>query len=169
MAPRSRRPLLCSLGGGVVASFAGCLSVLGGGIDPESHVEDWHEGPVRGRAAPLDAERTVETNSDLDRACGWAAADAVERAVLDRVDRAPTLRVEYTRSTALPEEVERGVLVQRVLHIGPSGEVQRTPEIGFETLADATPATVGVALTSEAGATTCGHSVYVLDTYQQAD
>lgn len=162
----SRRRTIQILGAGVVFGLSGCLSSQE--VRPEEHVEDWHDEPVQGSRQPISVEQTVEVPPVLSDQCGLRAADAVEKQVLTRTNSPPSLRVDYTKTTALPD-AGWVVIVYREMIIGPNGEVRETPEISFKTVHKATPSVVNVTVSDGDQEHSCRYAVYVADTYYQMD
>lgn len=161
--PLTRRVLLCAA---VAGGLAGCVGTRP--LRPEAHVADWHDQPVRGGGPGTTAERTVEVPPALEDQCGWAAADAVETRVTKRLASTASVRVDVTKTTALPD-AGWVVVVSRVLRFGPDGRVRAAPNVSFESVRRATPAAVTTTVRNDGETRTCRYAVYVGDTYQQLD
>lgn len=172
--PPPRRRVLQTLAGGLSVAVAGCLDwgpidLRARRFDPADHVDDWHDEPVRGLAAPVESTRRVEPSaSSLVSQCGWEAARAVGAVVRNRVGQSPTLRINRTMSSALPY-VGWFVHVSRKLYIDNTGEVYRAPEVPFGPLLEVSPRTVDMTVRTEEWMHSCRFPVFLFDSVIQAD
>ena len=165
--PSTRRSILRALGGVLLMPIVGCLGSTQ--FDPEDHVEDWHDEPIRGQGDPIEEEQTVDSlNVGIEEQCSWEAENAVERAVMERANSPPAVHIDYTKTTELPD-AGWVVLVQRVVVLGPTGKVKQIPQILFNDLLAVTPPTVSMTIESENKEYSCRYAVYTSDTYQQMD
>lgn len=161
-----RRAILRSLSVGVVGGLTGCVGTRP--LRPEAHVADWHDEPVRGGRPGIAVERAVEVPPALGDQCGWEAADAVETAVTTRLESTESVRIDYTKTTALPD-AGWIVIVYREVLFGPEGRIREVPDVSFESVRRATPTAVTVTVRNGDETRTCRYAVYVGDTYQQMD
>lgn len=172
--PLSRRRVFHVLGGGVSLALAGCFYSTpfsrsrAQRFEPEEHVEDWNDEPVRGRGDPVVGEQTVDSPPPVEEQCGWEAEDAVESAVKERANRPSAVQVSYTKSSELPDS-GWFVSVSRVIVLSPEGKVRQLPEIAFDTILYAAPRTVSMTVGDGSDTVSCRYEVYVEDKVQQMD
>lgn len=156
--PRTRRHLLQSLGGGLSVALSGCLYGplfdSGEPFDPKDHVEDWHPEPVEAQGEPIEVNR-----------CGIDAVDEIKTAVHDRANAQESIQAGYTKSEEMPDWY---LYVNRVIVVGPSGDVQELPKVSFETIVNATPDSVVKAI-DDGQDVMCPEEVYVYDRVQYMD
>ena len=162
----SRRTILQTLGSGMVIGLTGCLGSQE--IHPEEHVSDWHDEPVLGSRPSIKRTQTVEVPPDLSDQCSWAAANAVEEHITTQIGFHSSLRVDYTKSTALPD-AGWTVMVYREMIIGSNGNVVETPAVSFDTIHNVTPSAVRMTVQNGDSECSCCYTVHVADTYQQMD
>ena len=165
----SRRSVLRTVSLGALSGVAGCMvNPIGGEFNPEEHVDDWQEDPVRGSRPAMAVDQDIDVPPSLEEQCGWEAENAVEAAVTDRIGTPSSLRVDYTKTSKLPDEGWL-VIVYREMILGSDSEVRETPDVAFETIHEATPSRITTTVRNGDAKHTCSFPVYVGDTYQQMD
>jgi hypothetical protein len=125
-------------------------------IDPNAHVTDWHETPVRGLADPI----TVESNGTQELPCLDPAWDALESRITTRIDN--LTGVSHGSSGGYNDIEEDHLFVTRTIYAY-EGKVESKPVVSFARLREITPRTIRVEIQTRGTKRRCQWPVYVYD------
>ncbi|ELY87787.1 hypothetical protein C483_17858 [Natrialba hulunbeirensis JCM 10989] len=157
---------------GLLGLLAGCSSVLttesdsDPALDPNEHVDDWQDDPVRATAATLEFERPDNGEGATETQCVSASKEYVEALLEDRLSETDSVSVALTTaagSERLGIDDGRVLIVSRQIVVSRSGVVRSTPPVSFETIRQSTPETIRMTGSSDTDDLSCRVPVYVHD------